>query len=164
MALRVGQGNPQLRGVQARALQQRILGMRYAAPGGHQVHLAGANGLLVAQRVTVHHLALDHPGEGLQADMRVRPDMHALARRELHRPQVIQKTPGAHGAPFAVRQGTQDARVLADHGGACAVALRRCFALAVGHGTAPFQWVKCPRLKSSMACAICCSLFITNGP
>jgi hypothetical protein len=53
----LGQGNPQLGRVQARAVHHRVLGVRDAAPGRHQVDLAGADDLLVAQRVAVHHFA-----------------------------------------------------------------------------------------------------------
>jgi hypothetical protein len=124
-----GQRDPQLRRVQARAFVQRVLGVGDAAPGGHQVDLAGTDDLFVAQRVAVHHLALDEPGEGLQADVRVRAHVHAGAGRELHRAGVVEEAPGAHQPALAVRQGARDGRVLADDGDAGRVALR-----GGGHG------------------------------
>ena len=49
-------------------------------------------------------LALEHPGKGLQADVRVRANVHAVAWREMGRPGMIKKTPGADGAPMTRRQ------------------------------------------------------------
>jgi len=100
------QGNPQLGRMQARTGRDRVFGVRNAVACRHQVHLTGAHHLFRAQAVAVQDFALDHPGEGLQPGVRVGPHMHALAGRKIHRPQVVQKTPGADHAP---PPGGQDA-------------------------------------------------------
>ena len=56
----------------------RLLGVRHAVAGGHQVELAGPDHLLGAEAVAVQHLAGDQPRDGLQADVRMRPDVDAL--------------------------------------------------------------------------------------
>lgn len=69
----VRQGDPQLRGVHAaRAIGRRDFGMADAASGGHQVHLSRPQHLPIAKAVEMLDLSLDHPGESLQADVRVR--------------------------------------------------------------------------------------------
>src|SRR5690242_11443819 len=92
--------------------------MRDAGSRGHKVHLPRRDQLLVAETVAVDHVSLDHPREGLQADVRVRPDVHAAARGKLHRPGVIEEAPGAHRASVPVRQGTADREPATDLGGA----------------------------------------------
>jgi hypothetical protein len=114
-----GQRDPQLRGVQPGLVGQRFLGVRDAVARGHQVDLAGADDLLVAQAVAVQHLAFEHPGEGLQRRMRVRPHAQAPAGRKVRRPGVVQKTPGADGALEPRRQRACHGRTTADVGGAC---------------------------------------------
>ena len=104
VAMRFWQGNPQLRSVQAAGAWQGVLGMADTPPGGHQVDLAGAQHLFIAQTVPMHHLALNHPGEGLQTGVRVRSHMHAFARCKVRRTGMIEKAPGAYHAPLPSRQ------------------------------------------------------------
>ncbi|MNC62003.1 hypothetical protein D3C75_1119810 [compost metagenome] len=52
----------------------------------------------------MQHLALDHPGKGLQPGVRVRADAHALPRLETRRTGVIEEAPGADHAPLPRRQ------------------------------------------------------------
>ena len=119
VAFGIGQRNPQLRRMQPTGvIGHRVLGVDNAAPGRHQVHLAGPDDLLIPQAVAVHDLAVDHPGEGLQADVRMRPHAQALPRPVSHRSRLIQETPGANHAPLAAGQGAADGEVLADDGGA----------------------------------------------
>src|SRR5579863_382431 len=106
-----------------RATRSRILGVRDAGTRGHQVDLARGDDLLVAETVAVDHLTLDHPGESLQPDMRVGPDVHAAVGGELHRSRVIEEAPRAHGAAVAIRQGAADGEPAANLGGACLEAL-----------------------------------------
>ena len=73
-----GLGDPQLHAVQVAAVGAgALLGVGDAPPGRHQVELAGHDDLLAAERVTVQRLALQEPGDGLQADVRMRGDVHA---------------------------------------------------------------------------------------
>src|SRR3990172_11320197 len=74
-----------------------------AAASRHQVDLPGLNQLFVTQAVAMQHLALDHPRECLQADVRVRADVEALARRIVHWAGVVEEAPGADHAPVPVR-------------------------------------------------------------
>jgi hypothetical protein len=90
--------------------------VRDAAPRGHQVHLAGADDLPVAQAVVVQHLALDHPREGLQADVRMRPHAHAGTRRETRWPCMVEKTPCAHRASRGAGQHARDRETAAEVG------------------------------------------------
>jgi len=58
----------------------------------------------------VQNFAVEHPGKGLQADVRVRADVHAfLAAFENRRACVIEKTPGANQPPLSDREGARDA-------------------------------------------------------
>src|SRR4051812_10500254 len=72
---------------------------------GHQVELAGLDDLLRAKAVPVQHLALDEPGDRLQADMRVRSDVQAAVLRDVSRPHVVREAPGADGAAPPAWQG-----------------------------------------------------------
>ncbi|MNZ85553.1 hypothetical protein D3C78_1043490 [compost metagenome] len=80
---------------------QGFFGVGDTTPGGHQVHLAGANDLDIAQAVAVQDLALDHPGEGLQANVRMRTDTQAGLAFKHRGAGVIEKTPGPDHASLA---------------------------------------------------------------
>ena len=127
VGLRGGQRDPQLRCVQHGCLGQRVFGVGDAVPGRHQVDLAGAHDLFAAQAVAVQDLPLDHPGEGLQARVRVRPDMQAGAFLHIDRPNVVEKAPGAHPAPVPRGQGPANRQALAQLGGAQGDALEGGF-------------------------------------
>src|SRR5688572_6066285 len=69
------QRDPGLDAVHAAALAPRALealGMRDAAAGGHQIHLAGPDRLLGADAVAVHDLAVEEVGERGEPDVRMR--------------------------------------------------------------------------------------------
>ncbi len=85
-----------------------------AAAGGHQIDLSGTNDLFKAEAVAVHHLAFDQPGEGLQADMRMRPDVQPLARTVIRGAGMIEKTPGTDHAPLTVGHGAADGEAFAN--------------------------------------------------
>ncbi|CAH1747806.1 protein of unknown function [Thauera humireducens] len=89
-----------------------------AMSSGHQIDLAGADDLLVAQAVAVQDLALDQPGEGLQADVWVRADMHAFAWFEVHRAGVVEKAPGADHPLLAIGERTAHEHAVAEVGAA----------------------------------------------
>ena len=112
------QGDPELRRVQACAVVQGVLGVGDAMTRGHQVDLAGADDLLVAQTVAMQHLALDQPGEGLQADVRMRADVHALAGLEPHGAGVIEEAPRANHALLAIGERTAHEHAIAEVGAA----------------------------------------------
>ncbi len=81
LALVLRQRDPQLRELEpARLVRGRFLGVRDAAARGHEVDLARLDPLPVAEAVGVQDRALDHPAEGLQPDVRMRPDERALSR------------------------------------------------------------------------------------
>jgi hypothetical protein len=76
--LRFRQRDPQLQAVQQRgAAGRRFLRVRDARSGRHQVQLAWPDQLPAAEAVPVQHQALEQPADGLQADVRVRRDLHA---------------------------------------------------------------------------------------
>jgi hypothetical protein len=112
------QRDPQLRRVQALSIDQRILGMNDAPTGRHQIHLAGMDDLLVAQAVAMQDFTLDHPGEGLQPDVRVGADMHAVVRREGDRADMVEEAPGTNHTLLAIGQGAPNEHVVAKVGAA----------------------------------------------
>ncbi|MCY1364666.1 hypothetical protein D9M69_514810 [compost metagenome] len=79
--------------------RQGFLGMGNAETCGHQVHLVRTDHLGIAQAVAMQYLAFDHPGEGLQADMRMRPDPQAVTGFEDRRAGMVEETPGTDHAP-----------------------------------------------------------------
>src|SRR3990170_2083842 len=85
-----------------------------AATGRHQVDLPGVDHLLITQAVAMQHLALDHPRECLQADVRVRADVEALAWRIVHWAGVVEEAPGADHAPVPVRNRAPDLESVAN--------------------------------------------------
>ena len=92
----------------------RALGMRDAAAGGHQVHGAGLDLLDVALAVAVHDRAVEQIGDGGKPDMRMRPHVHALARHELHRAEMIEEDEGPDHLPLAMRQRAPHRKAVAE--------------------------------------------------
>jgi hypothetical protein len=82
----------------------RALGMRDAAAGGHQIHRTRSDFLDIALAVAMHDAAVEQIGDGGEPDMRMRPDVHALAGDELHRAEMIEEDERADHLPLAVRQ------------------------------------------------------------
>ncbi|MOA65891.1 hypothetical protein D3C78_1924430 [compost metagenome] len=60
--------------------------------------------------------AFHHPGEGLQADVRVCSHMQALSRAELHGTRMVQKAPGTDHATVGVGQCAANGRVFPGSG------------------------------------------------
>ncbi len=96
----------------------RALGMGDAAAGGHQVHGAGLDFLNVALAVAVQDAAVEQIGDGGQANMRMRADVHALAGEELHRAEMVEEDEGADHLPLAMRQRAADLKSVAEIAGA----------------------------------------------
>ena len=80
-----------------------------AAPGGHPVELAGPDRQLRAERVPVHDLAVEQIGDGRQADMGMRPHIHAGPEQELGRPHLVEEDEGADHLPL--RRGQRAAHL-----------------------------------------------------
>ena len=73
--------HPELHAVQRSLVAtRRLLGVRDAAPGGHEVELAGPDDLLGAEAVPVQDLAVEQPGDRLEPDVGMRPDVEPVPR------------------------------------------------------------------------------------
>jgi hypothetical protein len=87
--------DPQLKAVHPAALTLEVfrwhLGMHHASAGSHPLHVARPQTAGVAVRVTMLHLARDHVGNGLEAAMRMVGSALGLARREFHRPHLVEQ-------------------------------------------------------------------------
>src|SRR5256886_6115841 len=91
-----------------------------------------------AEAVTVHHRALDHPGERLQPDVRMRSDAHAAAAPEFHRPGVVEEAPRSDRTAAPVGQRAPDDEPAADLRGTC------CDAFKHGVTSSPATRCACP--------------------
>src|SRR6478736_2232355 len=72
-------------------LGARALRVYDTLPGGHPVDVARNDRLHVAQAVAVDLPAFEKVGDGGEPDVRMRPHVDASSRRELHRPEMIEK-------------------------------------------------------------------------
>jgi hypothetical protein len=61
----------------------------------------------------VQDLALEEIGDGGQADVRVGPDVDALAGQEVRGPHVIQEDEGTHHPPLGEGQHAADLQTIA---------------------------------------------------
>ena len=59
----------------------------------------GFDELLAAQAVVVEHLTLQHPGDGVEAHVRMGADQHGRIC-DVGGPEVVDEAPGADGAPL----------------------------------------------------------------
>ena len=117
VALRVRQRDPELGELEpARRIGRRVLGVRESAPRRHEIDLARPDQLAVAEAVGVLDRSLDHPCEGLQPDVRVRPDDEAATRRIVSGSGVVEEAPGADQAAVPVGQSAADLEAIADNG------------------------------------------------
>ena len=78
-----------------------LLGVRDAATGGHEVELAGSDHLLGAERIAMQRLPFEQPGDGLEADVRVRGNVEAMRLVDVGRPHVVEEAPRPDGASTA---------------------------------------------------------------
>lgn len=133
----LGLGDPQLRRLHGAAPPAaRIFGVGDALSGRHQVELARPDHLPVTQAVGVLHLSLQHPGDRVQADVRVRADSHGVLGADFGRTEVVEEAPGAHHAPDATGQCPVDGEAtdfrrdaVGDNGARC-----RVHRLTISHG------------------------------
>ena len=85
---------------------RRLLRVRDTGAGCHHIDAARPQQRLIADAVVVEHLAVEEPGHRLQADMRMRCNVHRFAFGERQRSEAIEKAPGADHAPIFDRQRT----------------------------------------------------------
>ena len=82
------------------------LRMHDAAPRHHQVDVAGANRLQVAERIAVQDLTLEQVGHRRQVHMGMRAHVDALSGREVRRPHLVEEYPRPDHVASRIRQGT----------------------------------------------------------
>ncbi len=105
----LGQGHPELQAPEAPSiLGRRLFGVGNAPPRRHQVQHPGARRSSEPQAVVVNDLTVEQPGDGLQADVRMRGHVHGLARREGEGTKGVEEAPGPHEAPLAPGKQTPD--------------------------------------------------------
>jgi hypothetical protein len=80
----------------------------------HQVQLARPDQLPAAEAVPVQHQALAQPADGLQADVRMRRNLHAGTAADLVRSVMVEKAPGADGTQRPLWQQPADLGAVAD--------------------------------------------------
>ncbi len=82
--------------------------MRDPPPGGHQVEHPGAGRPLEPEAVLVEKIAFEKPGDGLEADMGMRGDIHRLSGGEVDGAVGIQETPGSDHPPLTPGEEASD--------------------------------------------------------
>ena len=100
---RLRQRGPQLDAVQ-RLVGLGVLGVGDTPARGHQVHLAGPDNDVAAQRILVPDLAAEQPGDRLQAGVRMTRDPHRVGAR----PEMVEETPTSDQAERPLRQDPAD--------------------------------------------------------
>jgi hypothetical protein len=105
----LGQGKPGLQArygvVAAAGFLRRALGMDNAAAGRHQVHVAGFDHHLGAERIAVANGAVEQIGHRRQPDMGMRPDVERLAGAQDRRAHAVEEDERADQPPARGRQG-----------------------------------------------------------
>ena len=71
--------------------QRAALGVRNAAPGGHEIHRPGGDLQRIALAVAVHDTAVEKIGDGRKPDVGMRANVHASAGDELHWSDLIEE-------------------------------------------------------------------------
>ncbi len=94
----------------ARSASPVALAVGDAAARRHPVDVAGIDFLHAAQRVAVHLRPVEQIGDGGQSNMGMRPHIDALARREIHRAEIVEEDKGPDAAPRNLRQQAGDER------------------------------------------------------
>jgi hypothetical protein len=79
-------------------------------PGDHPVQLARTDRLIGPGAVPVMEVAANEVGNGAETDMRVRPNVNALAGQELGRPRLIKEDERSDHLPLGCRQGAPNLR------------------------------------------------------
>ena len=78
------------------------------AARGHQVDRAGLDHRVRADAVAMLDRAFEQIGDRGEVDVRVRPDVHALAGRKPRRAELVDEDERADHRPLARRQGPVD--------------------------------------------------------
>jgi hypothetical protein len=97
-------------------LRRGALAVDDAAAGHHPVDVAGGDRLHGAERVAMQDLAIEQPGDGGQADVRMRPHVQPRTYRKIMRPEVIDKDERADAAHRRLRHGAQHGEAVAEIG------------------------------------------------
>ncbi len=79
--------------------------MGHTAPGDHPVQFAGTDDLVCPGAVPVMEVAAIEIGDGAKTDMRMRPNINALAGQELGRAGLIEEDERSDHLPLRRRQG-----------------------------------------------------------
>lgn len=109
VAMFVRQCDPELHTVEPAAVRGRSrLRMRDAAARRHHVHAARSHHRLDAEAVLMEDFAVEEPGNGLDADVRMRRDVHRRAGRKRERPVAVEKAPRADQSSLAHRKRAPD--------------------------------------------------------
>ncbi len=106
-----------------------------AMAGGHQVHGAGFDPELRAERVAMFDRAVEQIGDGREVDVRVRAHVDAATRGELCRAHLVEEQERPHHRAGAAGQRAVDlepAQVVGDGGDGLEDEI-------VKHGQAPFR-------------------------
>ncbi len=88
----------------------RLFRVRDPPPGRHEVEHPGAGRPLEPETVVVDQLSFEQPGDGLEADVRMRSHVHRFARGEGQRTVGVEEAPGPHQATPAARQQAPDGK------------------------------------------------------
>src|SRR5580704_8294977 len=78
--------------------------MHDAASGRHPIDRAGPDRQRSAEAVAVHDLAVEQIGDGREPDMRMRPDVDAIAGAEYCRSEMVEEDERPHHARARRRQ------------------------------------------------------------
>jgi hypothetical protein len=70
----------------------------------HPVHVAGHDDLPRPEAVPVHDLAVEEVRHGREPDVRVRPDLDVLSRRDVERPHVVEEHERPHAPTLHRRE------------------------------------------------------------
>src|SRR6476469_6736115 len=82
--------------------------MNDAFPGGHQIDRARLDHLMRADAVAMLDRPFEQISDGGEVDVRVRPNVHALAGGKPRGPELVYEDEGPDHRPFARRQGAVD--------------------------------------------------------
>jgi hypothetical protein len=87
--------------------RRRALGMDDTAPGGHQIHSARLDRPEGAERIAMVDRSGEQVGDGRKVDVRVRPHVDALPRRQVRRAHLVEEDEGARpsSVPCAAKCG-----------------------------------------------------------
>ena len=85
---------------------RRAFRMHDAAPGRHQVDVAGADDEFGAETVAMLDFAVEQIGDGGKPDMRMRFDVECLSGLQDRRAHAVEKDEGADETPLPGRQRT----------------------------------------------------------